>query len=86
MNDEEPRSGLPANSTPRRSVTVRAAPALVLVLPLEQSAGMRLDACTREDELRLRAWLRRTGALRALPRIVTRALDELDEQDLRRAA
>jgi hypothetical protein len=87
MNDEEPSSGLPAtSSTRRRSVAAQTEAALVVVLPLEQPAGIRVDARSHEDELRLRCWLRKSSALRALPAVVTCVLDELDEQDRRRAA
>jgi hypothetical protein len=42
----------------------RRAPELQIIVPLEGSAWVRLDAASSEDEERLRAWLRGPGSLR----------------------
>jgi hypothetical protein len=66
---------------------MRPPPTLMLTLELEQGhAGLRLVADTWEDERRLRAWLRRSGALAELSATLERLLDDLDEQDRRAAA
>jgi len=59
----------------------RGTPALHVLLPLEESGRIVLAADTFEDELRLRSWLRRSSALQALPEILARLLDDLDEHD-----
>jgi len=58
------------------------APALHVVLELEQPGRITLVCESYEDELRLRAWLARSSAFRALPEIVARLLDDLDAIDL----
>jgi hypothetical protein len=65
---------------------MRAAPELVVRVPLEGDARIILDARTAEDELRLRAWLRYSSAFEALPAILARLLDDLDDGDRREAA
>lgn len=56
-------------------------PMLVVTVGLEGAADVRLEACTREDEIRLREWLRRTGALRHLEAVVALLLDDLDRRE-----
>jgi hypothetical protein len=58
-------------------------PRLVILLPLEQEGKIVFEADSLEDEYRLRGWLRRSAAMRALPDIVSRLLDDLDEFDER---
>jgi hypothetical protein len=61
------------------------APELVLRLRLEdEQPHVSLDARSHEDELRLRTWLRRTGAVAALGFALEQALRELDDVDGRR--
>jgi hypothetical protein len=57
------------------------APALRIVLELEQLPELRLLADSAEDELRLRAWLRRSDVLRRLPELLERLLDDLDDPE-----
>lgn len=64
----------------------RRSPRLVLVLPLEQRGRVYLVADSREDEQRLRQWLRRTRELDATVASLARLLDDLDENDRRSAA
>jgi hypothetical protein len=54
-------------------------PRVVIEIPLEGKAGIRIDARTREDELRLRAWFR-AALRRRLPLSdeLERWLDDLD--------
>jgi hypothetical protein len=88
MNDNGHRH-VPAAANPISSHandSGRNPPALHIVLRLEQPAELVLAAETLEDEVRLRSWLRRSRALQALPAAVERLLDELDRDDLRRAA
>ena len=56
-------------------------PRLVVEIPLEGIGRISLDAGCREDELRLRAWLRSSGQLPALVKILGRILDDLDHVD-----
>lgn len=70
----------------RPSPACRRPPALHVVIPLEQPGKILFDAETFEDELRLRSWLRRSSAFEALPGILTRLLDDLDEHDTKAAA
>jgi hypothetical protein len=63
----------------------RPPPELILRLPLEEAGKIILAAETREDELRLREWLRRSRAMAALPGILERLLDDLDAVDGRAA-
>lgn len=72
-------------SRQRRPVWKRS-PALRVVLELEQAGRIMFEADTHEDELRLRRWLRRSSAFEALPDILGRLLDDLDEADQRTAA
>jgi len=67
-------------------VSSRLAPALHLILRLEEPGEAILAADSHEDELRLRAWLRRTHAVEQIPAILERLLDELDDRDLGQAA
>jgi hypothetical protein len=48
----------------------------VVEVGFEQSPRVRLEAASYEDEQRLRAYLQRASALRALPDAITAALDE----------
>jgi hypothetical protein len=63
---------------------MRQAPRLVVLVALEQDAGIRLEAYTFEDEQRLRCWL--AGSPQTLTRIVAELLallnTLLDERDL----
>jgi hypothetical protein len=59
---------------------------LWIELPIESHGRITLQAATHEDELRLRHWLRGSSQWRALPVIVARFLDDLDEHDAREAA
>jgi hypothetical protein len=61
-------------------------PALVIRVPLEGEAEIRLDARTREDELRLRSWLRKTRRLEHLQHALAVLVDELDDYDRWKAA
>jgi hypothetical protein len=56
-------------------------PQLVIIVPLEEPGTILLDAATLEDEFRLRLWLRRSSVLKALPGILARLLDDLDDHD-----
>lgn len=80
MNDEAARQGGPPTHS-IRAQTLHQAPALIVRLPLEQPGQILLDAASYEDELRLRAWLRRSSAMRALPGILGRLLDDLDARE-----
>jgi hypothetical protein len=64
----------------------RRALALVIRVPLEGEASIVLEARTREDELRLRAWLRRTRRIEHLQHALEGLLDELDEYERGKAA
>lgn len=59
----------------------RRPPELVVRVPLEGAGRIVIAADTFEDELRLRAWLRRSRALDDLAVVLVRLLDELDERD-----
>jgi hypothetical protein len=61
------------------------APALLIELRLEETGRITLVADTHEDELRLRAWLRRSPAFERLPAILQGLLDDLDQIDLEAA-
>jgi hypothetical protein len=63
-----------------------ARPALVIHIPYEGVAELRLIASTAEDEHALRIWLRRSRSLRELPDSVIDLLDALDGLDFPRAA
>jgi hypothetical protein len=63
----------------------RVWPTLWVELPLEGTGRVWLHADSREDELRLRAWLRRSRELRVLPEALERLLDDLDESEDRAA-
>jgi hypothetical protein len=65
---------------------VTGRPRLVIVIPLEEHGRIVLDCETHEDELRLRAWLRRSPVFERLPAVLARLLDDLDEIDEERAA
>jgi hypothetical protein len=57
-------------------------PRLVLEIPLEGHASLRIHARSHEDELRLRDWLRRALFRRtSLSGEITRWLDELDVRE-----
>ena len=56
-------------------------PKLLIVLPLEGRSRIIVDAVTKEDELRLRKWLRTSSSMLALPEIAARVLDDLDDLD-----
>jgi hypothetical protein len=63
-------------------VSRRGIPTLRIELELEQSVGtVFLMADSYEDELRLRAWLRRSEAMATLPEVARHLLDELDGCD-----
>jgi hypothetical protein len=62
-------------------VTARPRPRLIIVVPLEETGRIVLDAGTYEDELRLRTWLRRSRVFAVLPDALTRILDDLDDLD-----
>jgi hypothetical protein len=55
-------------------------PRLAIVIPLEGQGRIMLDADTFEDELRLRAWLRRSTVFEQLPAVLTQLLDDLDRE------
>jgi hypothetical protein len=59
----------------------REEPELVIRLALEQPGRVELHAATREDELRLRRWLRGSAVWERLPGLVDRLLDDLDDLD-----
>ncbi len=61
-------------------------PVLVISIPLEGEASIRLDAKTLGDERRLRGWLRRSRQLVHLQNALEGLLDDLDEADERKAA
>jgi len=61
------------------SSTDKRPPALVLRLEFEGGPSVVLEAASYEDELRLRAWLRRAMAVRALVAVVEDALDALEQ-------
>lgn len=64
-------------------MVTRVPPPARVTLPLEASAGhIVLVAETFEDELRLRIWLRASGAFRSLPVTLERLLDDLDQHDV----
>jgi hypothetical protein len=56
-------------------------PRLLITVPLEGHGTIVLLAETFEDEMRLRAWLRRSKAFAALPALVERLLKDLDRID-----
>jgi hypothetical protein len=62
--------------TPRKP-----APVLVLEVTLEEPPRVTIRAVSHEDELRLRHWLRRAGAVNRLAEAVRAALVELDQRD-----
>jgi hypothetical protein len=62
-------------------VTRRRKPRFVIVLGLEQRPRLYLVCDSREDEIRLRGWLRRAGVVRQIPQLVDQLLDSLDRQD-----
>jgi hypothetical protein len=64
----------------------RRPPRLCIDLELEQPGIVALLAETYEDELRLRAWLRRSPQFRRLPELIERLLADLDDADRREAA
>ena len=69
------------------SVRPKPAPVLVLELALEDAdPRVTLHAGSYEDELRLRTWLGRAGAVAALGFALEQALRELDEAERRRRA
>jgi hypothetical protein len=59
----------------------RDPPALVVTLPLEGIGRIVFVAASYEDELRLRRWLRTSDEFAALPSILERLLDDMDEHD-----
>lgn len=63
-----------------------ARPALHVVIELEEDPLLFVAAANLEDELRLRAWLRRSSILPALPGLAHQLLDLLDSVDEGRAA
>jgi hypothetical protein len=65
---------------------LRARPTLWIILPLESHGQIWLDATSLEDELRLRAWLRRSASLEQLPAVLAGLLDDLDRLDEEHAA
>jgi hypothetical protein len=68
-------------------VNARRPPTLLIRYELERDRALIvLLADTHEDELRLRLWLRSSTALRLLPRLLARLLDELDRIDEEDAA
>jgi len=69
-----------------RGLRLARRPELRIVLPLEEAGRIIIAAESVEDERRLREWLRRSRSLAALPVILERLLDDLDEYDARRAA
>lgn len=56
-------------------------PCLVIELPLESVGRISLVCESHEDELRLRSWLRTSGAFADLTAILGRLLDDLDAVD-----
>lgn len=65
---------------------MRRAPELVIRLGLESEVSIVFEAATREDEMRLRRWLRKTRRLVHLQHALEGLLDDLDLHDERRAA
>jgi hypothetical protein len=65
---------------------MRRRPRLPVVIPLEEYGRILLDAETLEDELRLRAWLRRSAVFERLPQALARLLDDPERIDRERAA
>jgi hypothetical protein len=61
---------------------VKRVPLLSVVVPLEERAQLVLFAESHEDELRLRAWLRRTPGLERLQQALVDLLDELDDVEI----
>lgn len=59
----------------------RRQPRFVVVVPIEGRPRLYVIADSREDELRLRGWLRRAAVFRQLPQLVDQLLDNLDERD-----
>jgi hypothetical protein len=53
---------------------------------LEEPCLIGFLAESREDEMRLRTWLRRSEQFRRLPELLERLVDDLDEADRRNAA
>jgi hypothetical protein len=58
----------------------------VIRVPLEGDASITLDAKCREDEMRLRRWLRRTRRIVHLQNALEGLLDDLDAFDEQKAA
>jgi len=58
-----------------------SAPRLLIEIPLERRGHIVFDADSLENERRLRLWLRHSAALRELPEILARLLDDLDAID-----
>lgn len=56
-------------------------PRLIIIVPLEETGHIVLDAGTYEDEVRLRTWLRRSRVFALLPDVLARILDDLDNVD-----
>ena len=62
-------------------MTDHSRPRLVIVIPLEETGRIFLDAGSYEDELRLRTWLRRSRAFAVLPDVLAGILDDMDNAD-----
>jgi hypothetical protein len=61
---------------------MRERPRVLVTLALEATRGHIVFVCeSYEDELRLRSWLRSSGAFRSLPTVLERLLDDLDQLD-----
>jgi hypothetical protein len=81
MKDEEARQGLPATTQiaaleSSNGAGLQRAPKLLFAVTLEELPTFRIVADSLEDELRLRRWLRSSGARR---RLLDALLDGLDE-------
>jgi len=60
---------------------LRRPPALHVVVELEEIPVVRIVADSEADEIRLRRWLQRLSAQRAVADAVADALDELDQRE-----
>jgi hypothetical protein len=61
-------------------------PRLLGTVPFEGDACIHVEACSYEDELALRGWLRHTRQLNDLAIVLGRLLDDMDTCDEERAA
>lgn len=86
MKDERRRHAPHAAQQPDLRPPYHGVPTLHIEIALESQGRITLEARSREDELALRAWLRRTRRLEYLQHALVRLLDDMDAADVREAA